>query len=44
MDFEENKFDKIIMVKIIPLLNQEKEKFNIFESGHKYIKKFVIDK
>jgi hypothetical protein len=29
MDFEENNFDKIIMEKIIPLINQEKEKFDI---------------
>jgi len=27
MDFEESNFDKIIMEKIIPLINQEKEKF-----------------
>ena len=29
MDFEESNFDKIIMEKIIPLINQEKEKFLI---------------
>ena len=27
MDFEENHFDKIIMEKILPLINKEKEKF-----------------
>ncbi len=27
MDFEENNFDKIIMEKIIPLIQQEKKKF-----------------
>ena len=29
MEFEENNFDKIIIEKIIPLINQEKEKFTI---------------
>ena len=29
MDFEESNFDKIIMEKIIPLINQEKDKFLI---------------
>jgi hypothetical protein len=29
MDFEENNFDNIIMKKIIPLINHEKEKFVI---------------
>ena len=29
MDFEESNFDKIIMKKIIPLINQEEEKFLI---------------
>jgi hypothetical protein len=29
MDFEENDFDKIIMEKIIPFINQEKERFII---------------
>ena len=28
MDFEENNFDKIIMEKIIPTINKEKEKFS----------------
>ena len=27
MDFEENDFDKIIMEKIFPLIEKEKEKF-----------------
>jgi hypothetical protein len=27
MDFEENNFDKIITEKILPLIQQEKEKF-----------------
>ena len=29
MDFDQYNFDKIIMEKIIPLINQEKEKFLI---------------
>jgi hypothetical protein len=29
MDFDQYNFDKIIMEKIIPLINQEKEKFII---------------
>ena len=29
MDFEESNFDKIIMEKIIPLIQREKEKFVI---------------
>jgi hypothetical protein len=28
IDFEENNFDKIIMEKIIPTINKEKEKFS----------------
>jgi hypothetical protein len=27
MDFDQDNFDKLIMEKIIPLINQEKEKF-----------------
>jgi hypothetical protein len=27
MDFDQDNFDEIIMEKIIPLINQEKEKF-----------------
>jgi hypothetical protein len=29
MDFDQYNFDKLIMEKIIPLINQEKEKFTI---------------
>ena len=32
MDFEENDFDKIIMEKIIPIINKEKENFIIREN------------
>ena len=31
MDFEENDFDKIIMEKVIPFINNEKENFIIRE-------------
>jgi hypothetical protein len=32
MDFEENDFDKIIMEKVIPFINKEKENFIIREN------------